>query len=227
MDRLSVLTILVFFCSFANAQDTIVKSNGDKICAKITEVSITEIKYKKFDFQDGPTFIESKSNIQLIKYSNGSEEKIDPQQTANTVKPVESTTDYYVGPVEHPNNKISRQGNRFQYQGEVINERAMQDVLYKSNDKQIILLAGSAKDAKNFQYIGFGAIPFGVGALYFLTKSMASSITYNNRGANSGDLTLSAICCMGAISCPIASGYFKHKRTISNREAIKLYNAKY
>lgn len=223
MKRIPVLLILVLFCGFANAQDTIVKSNGDRICAKITEVSTTEVKYKKFDFLDGPTFIENKSNIQLIKYSNGSEEKITTQQTTNAVIPVESPVDYYAGPVENPDNKISRQGNHYQYHGEVIKEREMQDVLFKSKDKQIIMLAGNAKDAKSLQYIGFGAIPFGVGALYFLVKS----ISYNSRGPNSGDLTLSAICAIGAISCPIASGYFKHRRTTSNKEAIKLYNAKY
>ena len=223
MKKLSTLIVLVFFCMFANAQDTIVKSNGERICAKITEVSATEVKYKKFDFQDGPTYIESKSTIQLIKYSNGSEEKISTQQTTNTVVPVESPIDYYAGPTVNQDNKISSQGNHFQYQGERIGERAMQDVLFKSKDKQIIMLAGNARDAKNLQYIGFGAIPFGVGALYFLFKS----ISYNSRGPNSGDLTLSAICAIGAVSCPIASGYFKHRRTTSNKEAIKLYNAKY
>ncbi len=224
MKHLSIFLVFVLCCTFANAQDTIVKSNGDQISAKIIEVSSTEIKYKRFDFQDGPTFVESKSNIKLLKYSNGSKEVIETQQASNHGKTVESNTDYYSGPAIQ-DNKISRQGNHFQYKGEVINESGMHDVLYKSKDKQIMLLAGNAKDAKALQYVGFGAIPFGIGALYFLTKNL--SIGYTNSTQNSGNLTLSAICFIGAVSCPIASVYFKHKRTACNKEAIKLYNAKY
>lgn len=227
MKRLSLLSSLLLFCTFSNAQDTIVKTNGNRIGAKISEVSTTEVKYKKFDFQDGPTFIESKSNIKSIKYSNGTTEEFGSQQTTNTLKPTESNSDYYSAPVNQQDNKIGRQGNHFQYHGEAIDERAMQEVLFKSKDKQIILLAGNAKDAKGLQYLGFVGIPLGAGALFFLARSMFSANSYYSSGPNSRDLSLSAICLVGAVSCPIAAVYFKHKRNVSNKEAIKLYNAKY
>jgi len=222
MKQFFLFSSTMLFCLYSYAQDTIVKINGDKIIAKISEVSSKEIKYKKFDFQEGPTYIENKSNIQIIKYSNGSVEKIEAEQNADVPKPAENTTDYYSGPV-HPNNKIGRQGNHFQYQGEAISERALHEVLFNSKDKQIIMLAGNAKDAKNLQYIGFGAIPLGVGALYFLSRNL-----FNPYGRQpSSDLTFSAVCLVGAISCPIASIYFKNKRNYSNRQAIKLYNERF
>ncbi len=223
MKRFSLIAILIFCCIFSNAQDTILKRNGDRVCAKIMEVSTTEVKYKKFDFLEGPTYVESTSNIQLIKYSNGSMEEFRSQQTKSNDMPRESTGDYYTGSVT-TNNKIERYGSRFRFQGEAISERKLHGVLFNSKDKQIVSLTGNAKDAKGLQYIGFGAIPFGIGALFFLTRGMGN---YYYSGPSSSDLTFSAICLVGAISCPIASGIFKHKRNVSNREAIKLYNERF
>ena len=39
------------------AQDIITKKDGTKLITKILEVSPTEVKYKKYSNQDGPTFI--------------------------------------------------------------------------------------------------------------------------------------------------------------------------
>ncbi|MES2286624.1 MAG: hypothetical protein V4547_13130 [Bacteroidota bacterium] len=225
MKKIFLLSLLTLFCTFSFAQDTIIKSNGDQIFAKILEISTTEVKYKKFNFQEGPIYIESKSNIQLIKYSNGTKEEFQSQQTKTADIPVENSSDYYSGPV-NTNNKIERYGNHFRYQGENISENELHDVLFKSKDKQIMSLTGNAKDAKKLQYIGFGAIPLGVGAFYFLARGLFGTSYYNQR-PNSGYMTLSALCLAGAITCPITSGYFKHKRNTSNREAIKLYNTKF
>ena len=57
-----------------NAQDVITKRNGDDIEAKVLEVLDSEIKYKKFNFLDGPTYTEKKSEILLIRYENGSKD---------------------------------------------------------------------------------------------------------------------------------------------------------
>ena len=62
---------VVLFCVFtANlfSQDTIVKKNGEIIIAKILKMSSTEVTYKKFNFQDGPTYIEPKSTLSSIAY---------------------------------------------------------------------------------------------------------------------------------------------------------------
>lgn len=65
-----LLTALVAsVCAFA--QDVIVTKDAKKIEAKIIEVSKSEIKYKEFDYQDGPTFILSTDEIATITYGNG------------------------------------------------------------------------------------------------------------------------------------------------------------
>lgn len=223
MKKISLFAILTLSYSINYAQDTIVKSNGEQIVAKILEISTTDVKYKKFIFQEGPTYVESKSNIQLIRYSNGTKEEFETQaiKTADAQK---DNSDYYSGPV-NTNNKIEKYGNHYRYQNEALTERKMQEVLFKSKDKQIMSLAGKARDAKGLQYIGFVAIPLGVTGLVLLTRNVFNP--YSTRANVSRDLTLSAICFIGAVSCPIASGIFKHKRNVSNREAVKLYNERF
>jgi len=50
-----------------HAQDIITKTNGDEIKAKVTEVDINEVKYKKFENVSGPTYSIAKSDIFMIK----------------------------------------------------------------------------------------------------------------------------------------------------------------
>lgn len=52
----SLLTTLQFFfaMSYCFSQDILTKKSGEDIYAKILEINQTEIKYKKFDNQNGP-----------------------------------------------------------------------------------------------------------------------------------------------------------------------------
>lgn len=59
-----------------SAQDVVVKRNGDELQCKITEVNKTEVKYKRWSNQEGPTFSEKKSEIFMIKYENGEKDMI-------------------------------------------------------------------------------------------------------------------------------------------------------
>jgi len=70
---LSILFILgIILTGFT--QDAITKKSGEDIQAKILEVNQNEVKYKKFDNLDGPTFSMLKSDILLIRYSNGTKD---------------------------------------------------------------------------------------------------------------------------------------------------------
>ncbi|GAB3641108.1 DUF4190 domain-containing protein [Spirosoma arcticum] len=61
--------------------DQIVLRNGDVIDAKIKEVGVNEIKYKKCDRQDGPDYTISKRDVLSIKYSNGEVERFNASPT--------------------------------------------------------------------------------------------------------------------------------------------------
>ena len=97
---------LIYFSLFlvvsGFAQDTIVKRNNEKIIAKVLEVNQQEVKYKQFTFQDGPTYIVSKSEIKSIRYSNGSKEVFsiaapaaESKKTAGMMQPKDDYWYYY------------------------------------------------------------------------------------------------------------------------------------
>ncbi len=71
---LVALLILVSFGAFA--QDIIVKKNGDEISALILEIDLEKIKFKRFDYQEGPTIFIAKSDVFMVKYANGTREVI-------------------------------------------------------------------------------------------------------------------------------------------------------
>ena len=64
-----LITTMMTLCAYA--QDVIVTKDSKKIDAKILEVSKSEIKYKEFDYQDGPTFTIGVEDINSIIYANG------------------------------------------------------------------------------------------------------------------------------------------------------------
>ena len=67
------LLLLAFFGSaqISRAQDVIVKKDASTILAKILSISETEIEYKKWDNQDGPTFKINLSSVMSVTYQNG------------------------------------------------------------------------------------------------------------------------------------------------------------
>jgi hypothetical protein len=56
--------------------DTIVLSSGSVLLGKVEEIGQTEIKYRKCDNLNGPLISILKSDIRLIKYSNGTHDSI-------------------------------------------------------------------------------------------------------------------------------------------------------
>ena len=71
MKKLIAILSGLMIATLSWAQDIIVCKDSKRIDAKIIEVSQEEIKYKKFDFQDGPTFSLKTNEISSIIYSNG------------------------------------------------------------------------------------------------------------------------------------------------------------
>jgi Domain of unknown function (DUF4190) len=80
--------------------DQIVLRNGDVVDAKIKEVGVNEIKYKKCDRQDGPDYTVLKRDVLSIKYSNGEVERFNsasssyntPSQSSNNNRSYSSPT---------------------------------------------------------------------------------------------------------------------------------------
>lgn len=61
-------------CILSYGQDIIYQPNGSELKAKIVEITTNEIKYKDFDYQEGPTRNIFVSNVFMVIYENGKRE---------------------------------------------------------------------------------------------------------------------------------------------------------
>lgn len=68
---ISIIGVLLMSIGYLSAQDIIICRNGDEIESKILKISKSEIEYKKWSNQDGPTYTLEKSEVFMIKYPNG------------------------------------------------------------------------------------------------------------------------------------------------------------
>ena len=90
------VVVLAMFSFIAHAQDIIVKKDGNTITSKVTEITSSEIKYKKFSNQNGPTYTIGKNEVNYINYENGEREQMNTSisnintTTANTQSIVQS-----------------------------------------------------------------------------------------------------------------------------------------
>ena len=69
--KLASVIVLTMFAFIAHAQDVIVKKDGSTITSKVTEITESEIKYKKFSNQNGPTYVIGRNEVNYINYENG------------------------------------------------------------------------------------------------------------------------------------------------------------
>jgi hypothetical protein len=83
------IAVLVLGTCCLKAQDLIIKNDKSEIKAKVTEITETAIKYKKWDNQDGPTYNIIKTEVFMIIYANGQREII--QQAKNSLPEKQNT----------------------------------------------------------------------------------------------------------------------------------------
>ena len=68
----------------ANAQDIILKKDGSEIKAKVLEITEQQVKYKDFDFQNGPIRNINIFDVFMITYENGQKEVFNKQTSTPT-----------------------------------------------------------------------------------------------------------------------------------------------
>lgn len=75
----TLFTLLALFTVLAcQAQDVLIKRNGDEMEVKVLEILLNEIKYKRFDNLEGPVISILKSDVFMIKYENGTKTTFAP-----------------------------------------------------------------------------------------------------------------------------------------------------
>ena len=89
MKKFLFVLLIVVSAFSASAQDVIVMKDGSTILSKVIEIGSTEVKYKRWNNQNGPNYAIAKSNVQTINYENGEKETFgeetvtQPQQQFN------------------------------------------------------------------------------------------------------------------------------------------------
>ena len=71
---LTVLVAALVFAAQGFAQDIITTRRGETIQAKVLEVSNDQVKYVKYNYQNGPVFVLSWRDVASIRYENGDED---------------------------------------------------------------------------------------------------------------------------------------------------------
>ncbi|WP_461246718.1 hypothetical protein [Treponema sp. R6D11] len=88
----TAIFLFIGICSVA-AQDIIVLRDGSMIEAKVSEISPTEIRYKRFNNLDGPTIVIPADRVLSIRYQNGNQEIINAEAKPAQKKPVTPAMD--------------------------------------------------------------------------------------------------------------------------------------
>lgn len=78
-----VLILILLISNIAFAQDIIVKKSGDEVKSKIIEITSSDIKFKDFGFQDGPTRNVPIAEVFMIIYENGKRETFNKEESNN------------------------------------------------------------------------------------------------------------------------------------------------
>ncbi|KAA9339318.1 PQQ-binding-like beta-propeller repeat protein [Hymenobacter busanensis] len=73
------------------AQDVIIKNDKSELSTKVVEITDEHIKYRLFDFQDGPIYNIRKAEVWMIIYEKGRREKFNVSEPAATAAAPAST----------------------------------------------------------------------------------------------------------------------------------------
>lgn len=220
-----LIFILCFVQLYLNAQDSIYMRIGDVVPAKILEIGIKEISYKRADLLDGPLYIISKNDIVKIKYVTGIVEKYDIIKDAPKKQQVVFVNPTYI-PQDNNQIRSSLRRGIYQYQGHQLSDRNVLHMVIDKNsiwkNHEIELNIIESKRNKTLQYvIGYtGAVVGGAGIYASLIGASSSS------NSNDGAIAAFAGIIAGGVlvSSQIVSFTYKLKRIKNADKVVELHN---
>lgn len=152
--RFTVITFLLIFSThFVYAQDVMTLQNGDDIKAKVLEIGISEITYKKWENLEGPSYHINKTDVFRITYKNGTKEVI--STGGGTAAPASNLHDGYTTPVVNSGGATLSSGlyNNPSYPFEQV-------YLLNKQNNQITFLEQNISSAKYIAGWGWAVPPF-------------------------------------------------------------------
>jgi hypothetical protein len=238
--------------SSAKAQDTIVKITGEKVPAKVTEVGINDITYKRTGMEDGPSFIELKSNIAYVRFRDGqkqvyatptaSKEQLINQttqqktaldgaytkvtlDTASLKKPLTQQSNPYANNAS-VHNHIDLMNRRYTINGQKAGSRDVDRLLSKSKNPAVQLGFRTAKTTKTIQkIIGITSIPGTVAGGITSISTFATCFSEARHGSiQTGSYINAGISFLSTLTLPITSKILKNRRDKLYDKVIDIYN---
>lgn len=219
------------------SQDLILKTNGDSIKAKITEIGTNGISYKKFDYQNGPTYVEDKSNILLIKLASGEIQKFAPAVANTATTSIMTNTSIPTNSAVTSNStstlasndskiKIERDGKKFTINGQKASRKKVNEQLSKSKNPLVIVPLKAAKLTKGAQTIvKLTSIPTSIGGGFAILVTGVDLYNDIRRGRdNTKTYTGILTSLVGTITLPITNKLLKNKSDKMYDKIIDAYN---
>lgn len=208
-----------------HAQDTLCLRTGGCIAAKIVEIGVKDVSFKRADNPDGPLFVYDKNDIRRIRYANGyvdtfalvkEQPKISIQQHSYAL----SADFNMMQPTSRP--------GVFIYQGRTVSDLRLIQLAAAGNekwkDKRIDTEIEQTKNAKALQYgIGYGGLGFGLGSLFVIGQIGSGSYSNNNNIEAQAAVSIAGIGLF--IASQVVSYHFKIVRGKHARKLAELFNA--
>ena len=220
--KTAFLLIFIFSIAFAQAQDIIIKKNGDEIKCKVMEISVTEISYQLPQVIDSAaklatTMTVAKADVFMIKYENG---------TKDVFNEVEKKEPDYVAPKAMEEAAQSEQiimvGKKYYfYHNHKLGVSKLHALLRKEKNKDINNLVSRSILCSVFSPILlYVSIP--VGIIGIINLGIAND---NISGTNNNDQLIAGSVLTGAFILAQVGGYvvkgFQNKNL---KKAVELYN---
>lgn len=236
------IPFLLLYSFNANSQDTVVKVNGERIPAKVFEIGIDIISYKKTELKDSPTFNEYKKDISYIRFANGQRQDftVKDLKTSDFGSPSNSSTSNSTSSnssssqstittstdKQKPLYHVERIGTKYFINGEKVKRKEAEGLMKKSNNPLVSLTLKSAKAMRisqkiinitSYPAIPAGIIGFGVSLSNTIKASKDEGVSFKNWLALGSSF-------IGTLSFPITNKILKKKTNKLTDKAIDIYN---
>lgn len=94
MKRFLFSLVAILFTCLCFAQDVIIKKDGTTILSTVIKVGQSEVEYKKYNNQTGPTYIVSINELSHINYANGTKDTFTSTYNNQSVVTTETATQF-------------------------------------------------------------------------------------------------------------------------------------
>lgn len=217
---IQVLFVIIY--TNIQAQDTLIHKDKTISVVKIFEVGITEVKYKRFDNLQGPTYFINKSDLFCIKYANGTGDTI---QMSFAAKVPEET------PSISSSKKLEVVDNKIFYGDEQIGYNELRFLIDNYPDKNIRLKLQEEFDVLKSYDIKIRVVSPILFAVGFAVPAVTSVYSVGALFDTATEADVAPIFITGVIagaamriSSQVINKVNRHKRLSQKRKIAQLFN---